>query len=200
MLLHRHCLVIATAALFLCQIHLALAQETKVTPLAAKPLPGFSGGEKEGAMFLVEYPPGASSAEHRHDAHVFVYVIQGSVVMQVKGGPELTLKAGETLYGAIFVKGPRGVSYPFSCQFLCSTWATRFFIPTHDRMGPAARRSGQGWRGSATEGSSLKAPSTTAHLARVGNDEVEGSSRGGARLFVPHPCMRLGTETQTMMQ
>ena len=98
MLLHRCWLMISTAAFLLCQVHFALAQQTKVTPLATKPLPGFSGGEKEGAMFLVEYPPGASSAEHRHDAHVFVYVIQGSIVMQVKGGPELTLKAGETFY------------------------------------------------------------------------------------------------------
>src|SRR5215510_11185239 len=98
MLLHRYWLRIATAAFFLSQVDLAFAQQTKVTPLAAKPLPGFSGGEKEGAMFLVEYPPGASSMQHRHDAHVFVYVVQGSVVMQVKGGPELTLKAGETFY------------------------------------------------------------------------------------------------------
>jgi quercetin dioxygenase-like cupin family protein len=98
MLLHRYCLSISAFAFLLCQVPLALAQEAKVTPLAAKPLPGFSGDEKEGAMFLVDYPPGASSAAHRHDAHVFVYVIQGSVVMQVKGGPELTLKAGETFY------------------------------------------------------------------------------------------------------
>jgi len=98
MLLRQYCLMVSAAALLLWQVPLALAQETKVTPLGAKPLPGFSGDEKEGAMFLVEYPPGASSAEHRHDAHVFVYVIQGSVVMQVKGGPELTLKAGETFY------------------------------------------------------------------------------------------------------
>jgi len=98
MLLPRYSPIIATVAFLLCQVHLALAQETKVTPLAAKPLSGFSGGEKEGAMFLVEYPPGASSAAHRHDAHVFVYVIQGSVVMQVKGGAELILKAGETFY------------------------------------------------------------------------------------------------------
>jgi quercetin dioxygenase-like cupin family protein len=98
MLLRRYWLLISTAAFLLCQVHLALAQGAKVTPLGAQPLPGFSGGEKEGAMFLVEYPPGASSAEHRHDAHVFVYVIEGSVVMQVKGGPELTLKAGETFY------------------------------------------------------------------------------------------------------
>jgi quercetin dioxygenase-like cupin family protein len=97
MLRNRYLCILATAFL-LGQVHFALAQETKVTPLATKPLPGFSGDEKEGAMFLVEYPPGASSAQHRHDAHVFVYVIQGSVVMQVKGGPELILKAGETFY------------------------------------------------------------------------------------------------------
>ena len=98
MLLRRYWLLISTAAFLLCQVHLALAQGAKVTPLGAQPLPGFSGGEKEGAMFLVEYAPGASSAEHRHDAHVFVYVIEGSVVMQVKGGPERTLKAGDTFY------------------------------------------------------------------------------------------------------
>jgi len=97
MLRNRYWLILATAFL-LGQVHLVLAQETKVTPLATKPLAGLSGAEKEGAMFLVEYPPGASSAQHRHDAHVFVYVIQGSVVMQVKDGPELTLKAGETFY------------------------------------------------------------------------------------------------------
>ena len=98
MLLNRYWFILASAASLSGGVHLALAQETKVTPLAAKPLPGFSGAEKEGAMFLVEYPPGASSTQHRHDAHVFVYVIQGSVVMQVKDGPELTLKAGETFY------------------------------------------------------------------------------------------------------
>jgi quercetin dioxygenase-like cupin family protein len=98
MLLHRCWLMISTVMFLLCQVPLVCAQETKVTPLAAQPLAGFSGGEQEGAMFLVEYPPGGSSAEHRHNAHVFVYVIQGSVVMQVKGGQELTLKAGETFY------------------------------------------------------------------------------------------------------
>src|SRR5262245_13869507 len=46
MLLHPYWLMVSTAAFLLCQFQLVLAQETKVTPLAAKPLPGFSGGEK----------------------------------------------------------------------------------------------------------------------------------------------------------
>src|SRR5262245_52668191 len=112
------------------------------------------------------------------------------------------MQASENLVWGDFCQGgaPRVLSIFLSLSFFVRPGATRFFIPTHDRWWPAARRSGQGWRGSATEGSSLRAPSTTAHLARVGDDDIEGSSRGGARLFVPHPCMRRGTETQTMMQ
>ena len=49
-------------------------------------------------MLTVEYPPGVASAAHRHNANTFVYVLEGSVVMQVRGGPELTLKAGDTFY------------------------------------------------------------------------------------------------------
>ena len=80
------------------QVSIALAQQTKVTPLMAQPLPGFSGPEKEGTVALVEFPPGTSSMAHRHNAHVFVYVLEGSLVMQVKGGKEVTLKAGDTFY------------------------------------------------------------------------------------------------------
>jgi quercetin dioxygenase-like cupin family protein len=80
------------------QVSIALAQQTKVTPLMAQPLPGFSGPEKEGSVAIVEFPPGTSSAAHRHNAHVFVYVLEGSIVMQVKGGQEVTLKAGDTFY------------------------------------------------------------------------------------------------------
>ena len=80
------------------QVSIALAQQTKVTPLMAQPLPGFSGPEKEGTVAIVEFPPGTSSAAHRHNAHVFVYVLEGSIVMQVKGGQEVTLKAGDTFY------------------------------------------------------------------------------------------------------
>ena len=72
------------------------AEDAKVTPLMSKDLAGIAG--QEGTMVTVEYAPGASSAEHRHNAHTFVYVLQGSVVMQVKGGKEVTLGPGETFY------------------------------------------------------------------------------------------------------
>jgi quercetin dioxygenase-like cupin family protein len=79
-----------------------LAQEAKVTPLITKDLAGITGkagsAEKEGSMVTVEYAPGASSSEHRHNAHTFVYVLEGSVVMQVKGGKEVTLGPGQTFY------------------------------------------------------------------------------------------------------
>ena len=74
----------------------AVAQPAKVTPLVTKIFADIPG--KEGTMVTVEYAPGASSAEHRHNAHTFVYVLEGSVVMQVKGGKEVTLGPGETFY------------------------------------------------------------------------------------------------------
>ena len=73
-----------------------MAQEPKVTSLISKDLKEFSG--KEGLMITVEYPPGGSDPAHRHDAHVFVYVLEGSIVMQVKGGKEVTLTPGQTFY------------------------------------------------------------------------------------------------------
>ncbi len=73
-----------------------VAQATKVTPLLTKDLPELTG--KEGAMVTVEYAPGVSSSAHRHNAHTFVYVLEGSVVMQVKGGKEVTLEPGQTFY------------------------------------------------------------------------------------------------------
>lgn len=74
----------------------AAAQDAKVTPLMTKDLSGIAG--KEAVMVTVEYAPGASSNEHRHNAHTFVYVLEGSVVMQVKGGKEMTLGPGQTFY------------------------------------------------------------------------------------------------------
>ena len=73
-----------------------MAQEAKVTPLMSKDLTGIPG--KEGLMITVVYPPGASDPVHRHNAHAFVYVLEGSVVMQVKGGKEVTLTPGQTFY------------------------------------------------------------------------------------------------------
>jgi quercetin dioxygenase-like cupin family protein len=73
-----------------------LAQEAKVTPLMSKDLPDFPG--KEGLMITVEYPPGSSDPIHRHNANAFVYVLEGSIVMQVKGGQPVTLTPGQTFY------------------------------------------------------------------------------------------------------
>jgi quercetin dioxygenase-like cupin family protein len=73
-----------------------IAQDAQVTPLMSKDLADFPG--KEGLMITVVYPPGASDPIHRHNAHAFVYVLEGSVVMQVKGGKEITLTPGQTFY------------------------------------------------------------------------------------------------------
>ena len=79
-----------------------LAQEAKVTQLLSKNLTNLPG--KEGLMISVEYPPGGSDAIHRHNAHAFVYVLEGSIVMQVRGGKETTLTPGQTFY-----EGPNDV-------------------------------------------------------------------------------------------
>src|SRR3974390_2876148 len=73
-----------------------MAQEAKVTPLMSKDLKDFPG--KEGLLITVEYPPGASDPIHRHNVHAFVYVLEGSIVMQVRGGKEVTLTPGQTFY------------------------------------------------------------------------------------------------------
>jgi quercetin dioxygenase-like cupin family protein len=74
----------------------SVAQEAKVTSLMSKDLPEAPG--KEALMITVEHGPGESSAIHRHNAHAFVYVLEGSVVMQLKGGREVTLTPGQTFY------------------------------------------------------------------------------------------------------
>src|SRR5262245_37074066 len=74
----------------------AAAEDAKVSPLMAKDLAGLTG--KEGVMLTVEYAPGGSSAKHRHNAHTFVYVLEGSIVMQAEGGKEVTLGPGQTFY------------------------------------------------------------------------------------------------------
>ncbi|SPA36083.1 conserved hypothetical protein, COG1917; putative exported protein [Cupriavidus taiwanensis] len=74
----------------------AAPPEVVVQSLTTKVLPDYAG--KEVQMITVEYPPGGFDPVHRHDAHAFVYVLEGSIVMGVKGGKEVTLKAGETFY------------------------------------------------------------------------------------------------------
>jgi quercetin dioxygenase-like cupin family protein len=78
------------------------APQAKVTPLMSKDVADTPG--KELVMIGVEYPPGSSDPVHRHNAQALVYVLEGSVVMQVKGGKEVTLKPGDTFY-----EGPNDV-------------------------------------------------------------------------------------------
>src|SRR5215510_6353253 len=72
------------------------AQGPKVTPLMSKDLKDNPG--KEVVMITVEYAPGGSDPIHRHDAQAFVYVLEGSVVMELNGGKQVTLKPGQTFY------------------------------------------------------------------------------------------------------
>jgi quercetin dioxygenase-like cupin family protein len=59
---------------------------------------------KEGLMLMVTYPPGGADEIHRHNAHAFVYVLEGAIVMQLRGAEPVTVKAGETFY-----EGPNDV-------------------------------------------------------------------------------------------
>ena len=72
------------------------APQAAVTSLTSKDLPEFPG--KEVLMITVDYPPGSVDPIHRHNAHAFVYVLEGSIIMQVKGGKEVTLTPGQTFY------------------------------------------------------------------------------------------------------
>ena len=58
------------------------------------------GADKEVVMLTVTYPPAGASLPHRHDAQVFVYVLEGELTMQVRGSPAVTLHAGQTFYEA----------------------------------------------------------------------------------------------------
>lgn len=73
-----------------------------VTPLYTHALPDMPG--KEVLMLKVTYPPGGADPVHRHDAHAFVYVLDGEIVMGVRGGQEVRLKPGQTFY-----EGPNDV-------------------------------------------------------------------------------------------
>jgi quercetin dioxygenase-like cupin family protein len=73
-----------------------LAQEAKLTDLMSKDLTNLPG--KEGLMMIVDYPPGSVDPIHRHNANAFIYVLEGSIVMQVRGGKEVTLTPGQTFY------------------------------------------------------------------------------------------------------
>ena len=83
-------------SLFQSGVVLADASPAAVMQLMTKELAGNSA--KEVLMSTVTYPPGGASPPHRHDAQVFVYVLEGELIMQVQGGPKVTLKPGETFY------------------------------------------------------------------------------------------------------
>ena len=93
--------LVALISLFL-MTGTAMAQEPKVTALMSKDLPEYPG--KEALMITVEHAPGGASHMHRHNAHAFVYVLEGSVVMQLKGGEQVTLTPGQS-----FNEGPGDV-------------------------------------------------------------------------------------------
>jgi len=94
------------AALVVVEVSMGVARAAApaaiVTPLMTQPLDDYPG--KEALMIAVEYPPGAADPVHRHHAHGFIYVLEGSIVMQVKGGKEVTLTPGQTFY-----EGPNDV-------------------------------------------------------------------------------------------
>ena len=94
--------LLASALLSLTTVASAQTPEAKVTQLLSRDLTGIEG--KEGTMLTVEYAPGASDPIHRHNAHAFIYVLEGSIVMQVKGGTPVTLNPGQTFY-----EGPNDV-------------------------------------------------------------------------------------------
>jgi quercetin dioxygenase-like cupin family protein len=90
--------------LLLCLMTSAVtAQEPQVVPVISKDLTDIHPG-KEVLIITVEYPPGGKDPVHVHDAHGFIYVLEGSVVMQVKGRKEVTLTPGQSFY-----EGPEDV-------------------------------------------------------------------------------------------
>ena len=95
-------LLFLTPATVMAQQPTSQAPQASVTPLTSKDLPDLPG--KEALMITVEYPPGSVDPIHRHNAHAFIYVLEGSIIMQVKGGKEVTLTPGQTFY-----EGPNDV-------------------------------------------------------------------------------------------
>ena len=89
-------LFLAASALLAQQALASGIDGVSVTPLMSKELSDLPG--KEGLVITVDYAPGAADPVHRHRAHGFIYVLEGSIVMQVKGGKEVTLTPGQTFY------------------------------------------------------------------------------------------------------
>lgn len=105
-----------------------------VRQIMTKPLNDYPG--KEALMITVDYPPGAVDPVHRHHAHSLVYVLEGSIVMQVQGGQEVTLTPGQSYYEApddLHTVG-RNASQTHPAKFLVVLLKDQnvpFFIPEH---------------------------------------------------------------------
>src|SRR5215468_603234 len=95
-------LSIAIAACALAAQFAPAAPQAEVKEIMSKPLTDIPG--KEGLVLAVTYPPGGADQIHRHNAHAFVYVLEGSIVMQLRGAEPVTVKAGEGFY-----EGPNDV-------------------------------------------------------------------------------------------
>ena len=95
-------LSIAIAAFALAAQFAPAAPPPDVKEIMSKPFTDIPG--KEGLVLTVTYPPGGADEIHRHDAHAFVYVLEGSIVMQLRGAEPVTLKPGEGFY-----EGPNDV-------------------------------------------------------------------------------------------
>src|SRR5262245_25764606 len=93
---------IAIAACALAPQFAPSAPQPEVKEVMSKPFPDISG--KEGLMLMVTYPPGSAAKINRHNAHAFVYVLEGAIVMQLRGAEPVTVKAGESFY-----EGPNDV-------------------------------------------------------------------------------------------
>jgi quercetin dioxygenase-like cupin family protein len=91
-------MAVVASLLLLTAVDVASADESPkaIPPLLTRDLAGIPG--KEAIVLTVDYGPGESSRPHRHDANVFVYVLEGTITMQVKGGPAVTLHPGQTYY------------------------------------------------------------------------------------------------------
>src|SRR5215469_16956414 len=87
-------LVFACSAQFAQSAH--AAPQPVVVPLMQRDVADVPG--REMVMITVDYPPGAVEHIHRHNAYAFVYVLEGSIIEQVKGGKEVTLMPGQTFY------------------------------------------------------------------------------------------------------
>lgn len=98
--------ILGTAFVLACSAQLTqsarAAPQPVVAPLMQKDIADMPG--REMVMITVDYPPGAVESIHRHDAYAFVYVLEGSIVEQVRGGKEVTLTPGQTFY-----EGPNDV-------------------------------------------------------------------------------------------